>query len=53
MDVICIVVSNPSLSMTEFLSGIASSGWLKHIRSVMETSIFIAKVGWLVCRLVG
>ncbi|XP_062506566.1 myotubularin-related protein 8-like isoform X2 [Corticium candelabrum] len=37
------VVSNPSLSMTEFLSGIASSGWLKHIRSVMETSIFIAK----------
>ncbi|XP_062507308.1 myotubularin-related protein 6-like [Corticium candelabrum] len=37
------VVSNPSLSMIEFLSGIASSSWLKHIRSVMETSIFIAK----------
>ena len=28
MDMICIVVSNPRLSMIEFLSGIASSSWL-------------------------
>ena len=38
-------LKNPS--MNAFLSGIESCGWLKHIRALMETSVFIAKVGIL------
>lgn len=34
-------LKNPSMSA--FLSGLESSGWLKHVRAVMETSTFIAK----------
>ncbi|CAG5076901.1 Similar to MTMR6: Myotubularin-related protein 6 (Homo sapiens) [Cotesia congregata] len=30
-------------SMSAFLNGLESSGWLKHIRSILETSWFIAK----------
>lgn len=30
-------------SMHDFLSGLESSGWLKHIRSVLDTSQFIAQ----------
>ncbi|XP_011497390.1 PREDICTED: myotubularin-related protein 6 isoform X2 [Ceratosolen solmsi marchali] len=30
-------------SMNEFLSGLESSGWLKHIRAILETSWFIAR----------
>jgi myotubularin-related protein 6/7/8 len=37
------VVSNPDLQMSEFLGGLESSQWLKHIRSILETSMFIAK----------
>lgn len=29
--------------MSVFLSGLESSGWLKHIRAILETSWFIAK----------
>lgn len=32
-----------SPSMHDFLSGLESSGWLKHIRSVLDTSQFIAQ----------
>nr|CAD7266644.1 unnamed protein product [Timema shepardi] len=31
-----------SPSMSNFLSGLESSGWLKHVKSVIETSWFIA-----------
>jgi myotubularin-related protein 6/7/8 len=31
-----------SLSMSGFLSSLESSGWLKHIRSILDTSSFIA-----------
>lgn len=34
-------LKNPS--MNAFLSGIESCGWLKHIRALLETSVFIAK----------
>ncbi|KAK6168446.1 hypothetical protein SNE40_020977 [Patella caerulea] len=34
-------LKNPS--MNAFLSGLESSGWLKHIRSVVETAVFIAQ----------
>ena len=29
--------------MSNFLRGLESSGWLKHIQSVLETSLFIAQ----------
>lgn len=29
--------------MSTFLSGLESSGWLKHIRSILETAWFIAR----------
>ncbi|XP_032671406.1 myotubularin-related protein 6 isoform X2 [Odontomachus brunneus] len=32
-----------STSMSAFLSGLESSGWLKHIRSILETAWFIAR----------
>jgi len=32
-----------STSMSTFLSGLESSGWLKHIRSILETAWFIAR----------
>ncbi|KAE8743901.1 hypothetical protein FOCC_FOCC009459 [Frankliniella occidentalis] len=32
-----------SPSMNNFLSGLESSGWLKHIKSIMDTSWFIAR----------
>ena len=31
--------------MSAFLSGLESSGWLKHIKAVVETSVIIAMVG--------
>lgn len=34
-----------SPSMSEFLWGLESSGWLKHIKAVLESGVFIAKVG--------
>lgn len=33
--------------MSEFLEGLESSGWLKHIKAVMDAGIFIAKVSVL------
>ncbi|XP_022236784.1 myotubularin-related protein 8-like, partial [Limulus polyphemus] len=30
-------------SMNAFLTGLESSGWLKHVRSIIETAVFIAK----------
>ena len=39
--------------MSAFLTGLESCGWLKHIKAVMDTSVFIAKVGiiWLYIKL--
>ncbi|XP_072040916.1 phosphatidylinositol-3,5-bisphosphate 3-phosphatase MTMR8-like isoform X2 [Amphiura filiformis] len=34
-------LKNPS--MEAFLSGLGSSGWLKHIKAIVDTSLFIAK----------
>lgn len=30
--------------MSDFLEGLESSGWLKHIKAVLDAGIFIAKV---------
>ncbi|XP_002164142.1 myotubularin-related protein 6 [Hydra vulgaris] len=35
--------SEKQLTMSSYLKGIEDSGWLKHIKSVMDTSLFIAK----------
>ena len=35
-------MQNPSMSA--FLGGLESSGWLKHIKSIIDTSVFVAKV---------
>lgn len=32
---------NPTMS--SFLSGLESSGWLRHIKSILDTSLFIAE----------
>lgn len=29
-------------SMTSFLSGIEGSGWLRHVKAILETSVFIS-----------
>ena len=38
------VCETPDLSAKSLASGLDSSGWLKHIKSVLDTSVFIAKV---------
>ena len=35
-------LKNPSMSA--FLNGLESSGWLKHVKAVLDCSVFIAKV---------
>lgn len=31
-------------TMSEFFSGLENSGWLRHIKAIMDAGIFIAKV---------
>lgn len=43
----CVVVPVSELrspSMSDFLQGLENSGWLKHIKAVLDASVFIAKV---------
>ena len=32
-------------SMANFLEGLEGSGWLKHIKAVLDAGVFVAKVG--------
>uniref|UniRef100_A0A674IR69 Myotubularin related protein 7 n=1 Tax=Terrapene triunguis TaxID=2587831 RepID=A0A674IR69_9SAUR len=42
-----------SPSMNDFLWGLENSGWLKHIKAIMDAGIFIAKVNYVtVCSVV-
>lgn len=41
---IFLVFDVKDLSMSGYLRGLDESGWLKHIKNVMDTSLFIAKV---------
>lgn len=43
-NIFLVVSDSPKMSMSAFLSGLEASNWLKHIKSVMDTSVFIAKV---------
>ncbi|XP_055100068.1 myotubularin-related protein 6 isoform X5 [Symphalangus syndactylus] len=38
------VNSTKGLSVSDFYSGLESSGWLRHIKAVMDAAIFLAKV---------
>lgn len=33
-----------SPSMSDFLTGLENSGWLRHIKAVMDAGVFLAKV---------
>ena len=35
---------NKGLSVNDFYSGLESSGWLRHIKAVLDAAIFLAKV---------
>lgn len=39
-----IVNGNKGLSVNDFYSGLESSGWLRHIKAVLDAAIFLAKV---------
>ena len=41
---LAVACETPSISAGTFFSGLESSGWLKHIKAVLDTSVFIAKV---------
>ena len=46
---ICVLLSSPASispkqTVSGFLSGLESSGWLKHIHLILEAAIFTAKV---------
>ncbi|TRZ02322.1 hypothetical protein DNTS_009719 [Danionella cerebrum] len=37
------VIGMRSLSMTDYLVGMENSGWLRHIKAIMDAAIFLAK----------
>lgn len=39
-----------SPSMSDFLWGLENSGWLKHIKAIMDAGIFITKVQYMLCK---
>lgn len=39
-----IVNGSKGLSVNDFYSGLESSGWLRHIKAVLDAAIFLAKV---------
>ena len=41
MPVVC---ETPDITAKSLASGLDSSGWLRHIKAVLDTSVFIAKV---------
>lgn len=38
------VIGAKSLSMSDYLVGLESSGWLRHIKAVVDAANFLAKV---------
>ena len=38
------VCETPDVTAKALASGLDSSGWMKHIKAVLDTSVFIAKV---------
>ena len=42
--IISVVCETPDVTAKALASGLDSSGWMKHIKAVLDTSVFIAKV---------
>ena len=40
----CLVCELQNPSMSVFLNGLESSGWMRHIKSIIDASVFVAKV---------
>ena len=40
----CSVCELQNPSMSTFLNGLESSGWMRHIKSIIDASVFVAKV---------
>lgn len=38
------VSGTKGLSVNDFLSGLESSGWLRHIKAVLDAAVFLVKV---------
>lgn len=38
------VIGTRSLSMSDYLVGLESSGWLRHIKAIVDAAIFLTKV---------
>lgn len=43
------VIGTRSLSMSDYLVGLESSGWLRHIKSVVDAAVFLTKVIFCFC----
>lgn len=43
-DCVIAVIGTRSLSMSDYLVGLESSGWLRHIKSVVDAAVFLTKV---------
>lgn len=39
-----LVIGTRSLSMSDYLVGLENSGWLRHIKSVVDAAVFLTKV---------
>ncbi len=50
---VAVASCSPKESLSGFLTGIESSGWLKHVHLVLEASIFSAKASCLTVMLGG
>ena len=44
---VCTVCELQNPSMSTFLAGLESSGWMRHIKSIIDASVFVAKVLFL------
>ena len=40
------VIGNRSLSMSDYLVGLESCGWLRHIKAIVDAAIFLTKVSF-------
>lgn len=42
------VIGTRSLSMSDYLVGLESCGWLRHIKAIVDAAMFLAKVFFFV-----
>lgn len=39
-----LVTGTRSLSMSDYLVGLESSGWLRHIKAIVDAAVFLTRV---------